>query len=55
MDKKMWEIYYWLRNNFRLYNSEIGRQVGLNPFNLNVKRVLAELLNIFHTQRMFIF
>lgn len=30
-DEKMWEIYYWLRVNFRLYNSEIGRQVGLDP------------------------
>lgn len=30
-DEKMWEIYYWLRVNFRLYNSEIGKQVGLDP------------------------
>lgn len=30
-DEKMWEIYYWLKVNFRLYNSEIGKQVNLNP------------------------
>jgi len=30
-DKKMWEIYYWLKINFRLFNSEIGKQVGLDP------------------------
>ena len=30
-DEEMWEIYYWLKINFRLYNSEIGKQVNLNP------------------------
>jgi hypothetical protein len=30
-DDKMWEIYSWLKVNFRLYNSEIGKQVGLDP------------------------
>lgn len=37
-DEKMWEIYYWLRVNFRLYNSEIGKQVGLNPVTIARRR-----------------
>lgn len=37
-DKKMWEIYYWLKVNFRLYNSEIGRQVGLDPVTVARRR-----------------
>lgn len=37
-DEKMWEIYYWLRVNFRLYNSEIGKKVGLNPVTIARRR-----------------
>ena len=37
-DEKMWEIYYWLRVNFRLYNSEIGKQVKLDPVTIARRR-----------------
>lgn len=37
-DAKMWEIYYWLRVNFRLYNSEIGKKVGLDPVTVARRR-----------------
>ena len=44
-DEKMWEIYYWLKVNFRLYNSEIGRQVGVDPVTVarRKKRILPSL------------
>lgn len=45
-DEKMWEIYYWLRINFRLYNSEIGRQVGLDP--VTVARRKEKMLPSLH-------
>ena len=37
-DAKMWEIYYWLRVNFRLYNSEIGKKVGMDPVTIARRR-----------------
>ena len=37
-DAKMWEIYYWLKVNFRLYNSEIGKQVRLDPVTVARRR-----------------
>ncbi|MBU7026564.1 MAG: AsnC family protein [Theionarchaea archaeon] len=37
-DRKMWEIYYWLKINFRLFNSEIGKQVGLDPVTVARRR-----------------
>jgi hypothetical protein len=37
-DEKMWEIYYWLKVNLRLYNSEIGRQVELDPVTVARRR-----------------
>ena len=45
-DEKMWEIYYWLKINFRLYNSEIGRQVGLDP--VTVARRKEKMLPSLH-------
>jgi hypothetical protein len=37
-DERMWEIYYWLRVNFRLYNSEIGKQIGVDPVTIARRR-----------------
>ncbi|MBU7028942.1 MAG: hypothetical protein HXS48_18555 [Theionarchaea archaeon] len=44
-DEKMWEIYYWLKVNFRLYNSEIGKQVGVDPVTVarRKKKILPSL------------
>ncbi len=45
-DEKMWEIYYWLKVNFRLYNSEIGRRVRLDP--VTVARRKEKMLPSLH-------
>jgi hypothetical protein len=45
-DEKMWEIYYWLKINYRLYNSEIGKQVGISP--VTVARRKEKMLPSLH-------
>ena len=45
-DEKMWEIYYWLRVNFRLFNSEIGKKVELDP--VTVARRKEKMLPSLH-------
>lgn len=45
-DSKMWEIYYWLKVNFRLFNSEIGKKVDLNP--VTVARRKEKMMSSLH-------
>lgn len=45
-DEKMWEIYYWLKINYRLYNSEIAKKIGLDP--VTVARRKKKMLPSLH-------